>query len=519
MRRFVVVAALIASSALARADLIGPALDAVGGGGGGGSGSGSGSGSDQVANDLIDWAGEPQVTALPALLQVAVRQAPALQNARYDIAIADAQISETWIRHDWTIQAQANGAKTLSAFDGLAVSSDQYGGTLDFTRLLPTGGTIDLHGGISYSNDTFGPLGSQTLWQDLVTGGITQPLLKGRGEWLYDANEKKAKLSRDSAVLARRLAAITTVENVVSSYWDLVLAERQVAITEQSLALARERLRVTQIGADAGKTAHSEIPAVEQIIATREEDVLTGELAVLQASIALRRATGLPIGRGELGLRVDSTLDIKEGTWDLGGLVERAFAASPELAQLADQKASTTVDIDVTENALLPQLDAALTIGPTGAEGSFDATAKDLAELKSVSIVGSLTFSRSIGQHDVKGRARELRTQREKIAVNAFDLRARLAQTMTTAVAQLELAQRRVVLSQRAIELAKENIRIETDRFNLGTRTNFDVLNRLEDLRQAELREAQAMVDWHKAEVVVQSLTGDLLPAFGITVD
>jgi len=45
------------------------------------------------------------------------------------------------------------------------------------------------------------------------------------------------------------------------------------------------------------------------------------------------------------------------------------------------------------------------------------------------------------------------------------------------------------------------------------------VLNRLEDLRQAELRKAQALIDWHKAEVVIQSLTGDVLPMYGITVD
>jgi len=93
-----------------------------------------------------------------------------------------------------------------------------------------------------------------------------------------------------------------------------------------------------------------------------------------------------------------------------------------------------------------------------------------------------------------------------------------IAQAMARAVASLELAKRRVKLSQRAIELAKQNIKIETDRFNLGTRTNFDVLNRVEELRQAELREAQAKIDWHKAENTVQALTGDILPAFGITV-
>jgi outer membrane protein TolC len=90
---------------------------------------------------------------------------------------------------------------------------------------------------------------------------------------------------------------------------------------------------------------------------------------------------------------------------------------------------------------------------------------------------------------------------------------------MATAVAQLELARRRMVLSQRAIDLANENIKIEADRFNLGKSTNFDVLNRQEELRQAELRRAQSMIDWHKAESVVQALTGDILPTYGITVE
>ncbi len=67
-------------------------------------------------------------------------------------------------------------------------------------------------------------------------------------------------------------------------------------------------------------------------------------------------------------------------------------------------------------------------------------------------------------------------------------MRAQIAQATARAVAQAELARRRVALSQRAIDLATENIKIETDRFNLGKATNFDVLNRQEELRQAELR-------------------------------
>jgi outer membrane protein TolC len=66
------------------------------------------------------------------------------------------------------------------------------------------------------------------------------------------------------------------------------------------------------------------------------------------------------------------------------------------------------------------------------------------------------------------------------------------------------------------VALAKENVRIETDRFQVGRSTNFDVMLRLDEQRQAELRRVQALIDWHKADTMMLMLTGDLLPAYGI---
>jgi outer membrane protein len=472
----------------------------------------------QQPADLTAWAGDARATTLPDLLQVAVRQAPSLQTAKLDIAIAEARIEQTWARNDWLIGAKLTGARNTTANFGTVTS---VGGSGDVSRLLPTGGTVGLHVDSTYSKttDSTGGLLDGTSWTDNVAAAITQPLLRGRGRMLFDANEARATLARDVAVLARRLAAVQTIQAVIAAYWDLVLAERTVAITQASLDLARERLRVTQIGADGGKIPRSEIPAVLQIIATRQEDVLNGELTVLDRSIALRRAAGMPIGAGELGLRVATDLDTKDQPLDLAKLVETAFSASPELAELAKQDTSATIDIAVTENGLLPQLDAALSLGPSGSAATFGASWNDLVKLNTITINGSLTFSQSLGQHDVRGRAREQRELRHKLAVGAGDLRAQIAQTMTRAVAQIELARRRVTLSQEAIELANQNIKIETDRFNLGKSTNFDVLNRQEDLRQAELRRTQALIDWHKAEIVVQALTGDILPMYGIALE
>jgi outer membrane protein TolC len=508
------VVALLFYARDARADLVARALDA----GGGGAAPAAATGAGDV-DDLGAWAGAPRPTSLPELLRHAIQQAPALASAKIDIAVAEARIAQTWARNDWQVKSQLTVGSSTGSFSGIAIDRQtQVALSGDLIRALPTGGTIDLHA-ISQYNRTSSSLGNSTQWFDELSGSITQPLLRGRGQALFDANEKKAGIARDVAALSRQLAAIQMVQAVVAAYWDLVSAERDLAITRTSLDLTRERLRVTQVGVDGGKIARSELPAVQQIIATRQEDVLTGELAVVNASIALRRAVGLPIGAGELTLHVDTDLELRDGTFDLGALVERAYGTSPELAQLGLQDGSSTLDIEVTENGLLPQLDAALTLGPAGQDASFGRALANLVELKQLAISGSLTYSRSIEQRDVRGRARELRAAREKLRVNAFDLRAQIAQTMARAVGGLELARRRVVLSQRAIDLAKENIAIETSRFTLGKSTNFDILNRQEELRQAELRKAHAQIDWHKAEGVVLALTGELLPAFGIALE
>src|SRR5688572_7144303 len=59
-----------------------------------------------TVDGLTTWAGPARSTTLPELLQLAVRQSPALLSARIDIAIAEARIQQTWARDDWSIRAQ-----------------------------------------------------------------------------------------------------------------------------------------------------------------------------------------------------------------------------------------------------------------------------------------------------------------------------------------------------------------------------------------------------------------------------
>jgi outer membrane protein TolC len=71
-------------------------------------------------------------------------------------------------------------------------------------------------------------------------------------------------------------------------------------------------------------------------------------------------------------------------------------------------------------------------------------------------------------------------------------------------------------LAKQAIEFAKRNVAAEQGRFEAGRSTNFDVNNRIEDLKQARLRFARASVDYLEALNNLDYLTGDILPRYGI---
>src|SRR5437763_1024263 len=205
MRPFGVVSLLLVAGS-ARADIVTRAAAA-----------GEGGGTSAMENDLIAWAGQPRAITLPELLQSAVRLAPALQNARLVIAIAEAQIAETWERHAWHVQAQLSASKGTSFFSGLTIASTQYGGTADLFRTLPTGATVDLHVGSQYTKSA-SVFSSAKQWVDTASISVTQPLLKAGGTTFYNATEHRADLIRDVDVLARRLAAIQAVQTVISGY-------------------------------------------------------------------------------------------------------------------------------------------------------------------------------------------------------------------------------------------------------------------------------------------------------------
>lgn len=473
-----------------------------------------------VAPTLADIAGPAKPIGLPELLQLAVRQAPALAQAQMNIEVAEAEVMRARAWADWAIAAQL-AASTRSGSSGQVKRQDSLSLSGDLSRQISTGGTFGLHAQGGYGHgEFFSGLGEQNQLSGEISASFSQPLLRGRGRAQVEGAERIARASRDASAVARRAAAITLVRDVSLAYLDLVDAERQLEIRRASLELAQERLRVTLAGIDKGGVAKAETIAVEQAIATREEEVLVGELSILDQSLELRRQVALPVAPRDMVLASTVDLAIPAKTWDQATIVEATAANSPELARLAALEKGATIEIEVTENGLLPQLDLALSAGPTLLHDVGDTTTKaDNVTEYGLAAGASLTYQQTLGKTAVRASVRRARAQRELLRVSATDVRNQIVEAAARAVAQIQVAERRYAISVRAVALAEQNLTVEQARMGLGKSRNVDVLIRQDELRAAQLRASQAIIDWHRAAATIAALTGEILPQYGITLE
>jgi outer membrane protein TolC len=453
---------------------------------------------------------------LSEVLAITARQEPSLLRATIDVRIAEAAVLEAAGIDDWVLQAAGNWRS--QRFAGLDVLQKSLTLSADLSRALSTGGTVVLHADTGFSDNLFKfePTDPDLNYNHTLYAALSQPLWRGRGEKYARSAQARARIARSAAELDLEQTALNAVRLVIAAYWELAYAWRDLEIRRASLALGQEQLRNTQARISAGAVAPTEALAVEQSIASREQDILLAQLAITDRSLTLRDLAGLEIGGGEVTLWADAPMVITPQPLDVNALLAQALEQSPALQALQVRKRDLALAVELAEDDMDPALDLGLQLGPTGSAGNPGEAFEELATLKQITFNASLTLTHAFGQRTARGRLEAARERLQQLDIDIQQYRAAITRDLILAVQQAEAAQQRIVLSERVIELAQKNIEAERARFELGRSTNFDVLQRQDELEQAQLRRARAVMDYLQALTALDAITGNLLRRYGI---
>lgn len=490
------------------------------------------------------------------MLELALEQNFDLQSKVVAIEITEAQILAASGAFDVTITAGLAASVGVSKPRGSAfifsTGSRSVSGYFGVSRRLETGGslalTIDVartltDQPISFINPA---LGSASLAQYQIRPTLTfmHPLLQGMGVKVNRAAQNRARLARSSAEADVLVVAQNMVRDLVSAYWDVLAAQRDLENKRQSVGLAREQLTRTQAQVSAGRLAAVESKAVEQSLAQRETDVLLAENLLLDTSLRLRILMGQEFaGREVLGVEpgTDPVTSIVPEPVDMQVAIERALAANPAVRQLEIALASKRIDEIEAANQRLPQLDFTGTFSPQGrsvdalpnpssgepgSTGSWGEAFRNFGTddvsrdglFAEYTISGALDLSWSVQNRAARGNHQRVLAEIRQAEVNLKSIRQNTASQVITATNSLRSAAKQMELASLSIELAEQNLAAEQARFEVGRATNYDVLFRIDELLNAQTTLLRAGLDYLRARAQLQALTGEILPAYGLDI-
>ncbi|MFL6248097.1 MAG: TolC family protein [Thermoanaerobaculia bacterium] len=408
-------------------------------------------------------------------------------------------------------------------------------------QLLPTGGSVSVFSGVGRdeTNSFFALL--TPAWSTSFGAEVRQPLLQNRRTDPARRAIRIARVDRTRALTSLRRTASEVTAAVERAYWSVVAARRELDIRESTIRVAEKQREDTRVRIEAGTQ-----PEVELAQTTAEVERRRGELMVARETLI----------RAENTLRNLIARDPEDKVWDqpLGtpasspaeqaasrrlpaDAIAIALQNRPELQELALRLDRHDVEIDAALDRVRPQLDLVASYTGRGLAGTRNPDAfspfgpividddlrgglgqslHTLDEFPDASV--GVAFTLPIGNTAAKQDVAIARAQRRQSAAMLDAARQRVAMEVRNALAALDSAEQRIQAAQAAVHAAEVQLQGERDRFEGGVSNTFFILTRQNELTAAQVAEAVAIADQHKAETELARAMGTILEARGIEV-
>lgn len=354
---------------------------------------------------------------------------------------------------------------------------------------------------------------------------VTQPLLKNYGPLVNNAEIRVNKRRLAGQNLAYREVVQELVAAVMTAYWDLDFAIRNLDVQRQALVSADELLRVNRRRFDVGDMPRLGVVQAEAQVAQRQFLMAAAEANVVAAQdrlLALMNWQGgakSPDAWDAPVLPTDAPTFHPQLQLDAGKIVQVALTSRPDYLQDEVALEIAKINRDVSRRQRLPELNAFAGYTVSGLEDnrweSYDTLrTTDYAGYNFGVEFRYPLFNRRAKAEYQKSLHRvdqaELRIENRELQV-LQEARAAI-RNYRTSLDQIEAASRQVVADE-------EKVSAERKRLEVGQGTVFEVLNFEDDLAESRANLARAMANYQIALVELARSSGILLDVQGIMVE
>jgi outer membrane protein TolC len=320
------------------------------------------------------------------------------------------------------------------------------------------------------------------------------------GQVAYDIIASKRRL--DASAQEDQAVVMETTQTAAVQYYDVVLAQAQVAAARQAIADADELLRLDRLQFMTGTGLNVDVERANAALAVRQQNLLLALNGFYNASVALT-----------LTLHLDPTVMLvpRAGNMSAATLVREdlsidrllvlAVQYRPDLQAVRSLFASAEADTGSTIwGGLGPQVAATRTFAPKPPAR----TLVDTEYRQQLYNVGA-GFNWSAATF---GRIRTA-TANANIAGLEVDRQLDQVQAAVVTLQQTSFTTKRTIpIAQQGVTAAEEALRLTQKNLQAGTGLTLDVLTAQDAANQARLNYASAIVRYNQAEVNLLATVG-----------
>ncbi len=366
---------------------------------------------------------------------------------------------------------------------------------------------------------------------------VTQPLLRGFGS-VNRTGILVAQNSYEGSKEAFRGQLEQILLQTYQNYWGLLLQIETLQVREDALELAQNQLNRNEIQVEIGTLAPIETVQSQRQVENAKLALIQQQNAVANQEDQLKQVLNLEAVRPdalELRLIPTSELQYSAAPIDVEAAIATALDRDPQLLQTRFGLESDRLNLKQARNAQLPTVNLTAGMTLSGRAGDRVIRGQD----GSISEIQQAGFSQALAQilsgdfntwnvgvtvqlpiHNYSADANHARasiSERQRIVTLeqrrqqvVFDVR-RTARDVESGVRQVETAQIATRLSERQLQA-------EQRKFEVGTSTNFQVLQFQDQLSQARNSEIQAVFNFLNSRASFELAKGTILEFFGVSV-
>lgn len=339
---------------------------------------------------------------------------------------------------------------------------------------------------------------------------VIQPLLRGAGKDIATAPVRLAQMTEQINRLNLKSTVSQTITQIITAYRDLLLAQEQLKIAQDSLARARQLVDVNQAMISAGRMAEFEIVQTEAEVASQELAHEEARNRVDMARLALLQLLALDL---HAPIVATEALQAKPVEVQADRALKQAEASQPAyLAQLLVGE-QAAINLAVARNDRL--WDVSLVGGATqqrnrAARGDGSRNWDNYVGVQVEIPIGDMTARQAEVQAQVN-----VKNQQIQLA----EAHQQLDRDVTNAVRDMGTRWRQFEIAQRARDLSRRKVEIEREKLTAGRSSNFQVLSFENDLRNAENARLNALISYLNAQAGLDQTLGTTLQSWDISLN